>query len=98
MKELIKYDTASLKLGDTIQCEHTMFQVVKTEMSGKTGVVTVSCHSGYFKEGDKFIVIGQDVIDGDVYVNLNNRRLDRHEWYIDTHCFVLDTEDSVKSN
>lgn len=93
---MIKYDTASLKLGDTIPCEHTKFHVVKTELSGKTGKVTVSCDYGFFKEGDKFVIIGQDVNDGDIYVNLDSKRLDRYEWYIGSDCFVLDTEDSVK--
>ena len=79
---MIKYDTDSLNIGDVIPCEHTMFTVIKTELTGRTGRVTQDCDFGFYKAGDKFTVIGQDQTDGDIYVALEAERMGRHEWYL----------------
>lgn len=86
---MIKYDTDSLNIGDVIPCEHTMFTVIKTELTGRTGCVTKDCDWGFYKAGDEFTVIGQDRNDGDIYVNLNTERKGRYEWYVPTDCLQL---------
>lgn len=86
---MIKYDTDSLNIGDVIPCEHTMFTVIKTELTGRTGRVTKDCDLGFYKAGDEFTVIGQDRNDGDIYVNLEAERLGQHEWYVPSESIEL---------